>query len=83
MKRMRVVIGVGLVGFAGLTTSCTEDKELRNYLGKAGKMVEWETKVSKAVCNLENKTGTTSGDIYCGTAPWPPSSTPPPAYPPK
>lgn len=82
MKRMRVVVGVGLLGVVGLTTSCTEDKDLRKYLGATGELYTWEVKISKAVCNLENKGGITTGDFYCGVTPYPPSVTPPPKYPP-
>lgn len=83
MNRMRVVVGVGLLGIVGLNGCQTKDQELRTYLGDTGDLYKWETKISKAVCNLESKTGTTTGDVYCGTKPWPPSDTPPPKYPPR
>jgi hypothetical protein len=83
MKRVRVMVWVGLVGVAGLVTGCTEDKELRTYMGQNGQLYEWEQAISKAVCNLEVKTGTTTGDILCPGGTYPPSITPPPKYPPN
>lgn len=82
MRRMRAVVLVGgAVGLAGLLTSC--DPSVRKYLGKGGKMYEWEEKISKSVCELEkNVTGIPPGLRLCPNGTWPPSITPPPSYPP-
>jgi hypothetical protein len=98
MTRKRVAV-VGLVGFTLLAAAIASgasgaskasppgppDKDLRDYLSATGPMYEWETKISKAVCNLEKyPTGLPAGgDRYCpGNGQWPPSTTPPPKFPP-
>jgi hypothetical protein len=81
MKRKQILIWVGVVGVAALSSACpsNDDQELKDW---ATNMYRWEEKIGKAVCNLEHKTGTTTGDVYCGSGPYPPSDTPPPKYPP-
>jgi hypothetical protein len=81
MRRIRAVVVLGLVGVVGLATGC-KDEELRYYLGKDGRMYEWQLRVDKAICQLEkNTTGIPQGDKVCPEED--PSITPPPSYPPK
>ena len=79
MRRNRWVIGAGLVGIVGLGTGC-QDKELRHYLGKDGRMYKWEQSVHQELCLLEKYSTVPDSERRCKE---PPSITPPPAYPPK
>ena len=81
MRRKRMLLWVGLAVAAGMAASCHDD-DVRAYLGENGEMYKWEVRISKAICNLETSTGTTSGDVYC-TGGHPPSDTPPPKFPPR
>ena len=80
MRRARAVVVHGLVGLAGLITGC-KDQELRYYLGKDGRMYQWQVELDKAICQLENNTaGIPHGDQVC---PDDGIFAPPPSYPPK
>jgi hypothetical protein len=87
MKRKQMLIWVGVVGVGALSSACCCDDSVKQDLTElkqwATNMYGWEDRIGKAVCNLESKTGTTTGDFYCGTGPYPPSDTPPPKYPPR
>jgi len=81
MKPSRWAFVVGVVGIVGLVTACTEDKELRHYLGTNGRMYKWEVDVNKELCLLEKYSTVPDDEKQCVGEP--PGITPPPAYPPK
>lgn len=55
MNRKRWLVVIVVVG-AAITTGC--DSSVRSYLGKTGQMTEWQTRLAKAVCQLEEKNPT-------------------------